>query len=142
MVEIEKDRKNRFRYLDKEGYIVVALPTGKLVTKYDGTTFESLYLAKEHRLMFEEKLGIKLPSEMPVHHRDSNRRNNRLLNFKVFLNDEKHTNFHHQEKKDSNFIITLLDCFLNISWLYYLEAKKAFQIKLCLIKCLLNSIIK
>ena len=47
-----------------------------------------------HRWVVEKHLGYPLPSGSVVHHRNKNKRDNRLKNLKVFSSQEEHQKVH------------------------------------------------
>lgn len=48
-----------------------------------------------HRLIYEEVMGIKLPSDVVIHHKDGNTLNNCILNLEIISNSD-HMSLHHQ----------------------------------------------
>ena len=51
-----------------------------------------------HRLIYEKFWGVKLPSEVIIHHKDGNKLNNCILNLEA-MTVEEHNTLHHSGKK-------------------------------------------
>lgn len=54
----------------------------------------------EHILVFEEKTGVKVPTNCCVHHLNGNKRDNRIENL-CLMSHAAHTAFHKNAKKEN-----------------------------------------
>ncbi len=79
------------RFEDKE-YIYCYRPDHPYATKAG-------YVV-EHRLVMEEYLGRYLDPMEIVHHRDRNRKNNKIENLMVYVSQSKHMSMEHNPEKD------------------------------------------
>lgn len=105
LTQIKQDNKGRERLLNPKGYVVVVLLANK-----------KNRLISEHKLIVEEKLRIKLPDGISIHHRNRDKQDNSFLNLKVFLNKEAHVSFHKEKRK---LLPVWIDWPSDILWLYW-----------------------
>ena len=54
----------------------------------------------EHRLVMEKHLGRYLKPKEVVHHIDSNKKNNKINNLMLFINDNEHQKHHRSVKNE------------------------------------------
>jgi hypothetical protein len=79
-------RWNGGREVNDSGYIKVCCP--------DHPHKDARGYVFEHRLVMEKKLGRYLTEEEVVHHKDCDRKNNRIENLVLFSNQKKHVAWH------------------------------------------------
>lgn len=69
------------RWKDSDGYILMSVPGAGSV--------------KEHRYVMEQYLGRKLESWEEVHHKNGNKKDNRIENLEVIASEHRHRHFGH-----------------------------------------------
>jgi hypothetical protein len=79
----EKHRDwNGGRIIDKDGYALILMP--------DHPAANHAGYIREHRLVMEEYLGRLLGPEEVVHHKNGDKRDNRIENLEVFASNAEH----------------------------------------------------